>query len=132
MKKTNIIALAFSCTYAIVFSLGIECLLNLLSMSVAISLDGGPVVQQYPGFIPFCVVVGILALIAAVILGMFNLKLSEKFNFSKKIWYVQIISAVVLLIPMIKLWEMLFDFLQKSNKFPSPNRPWKHFQGRFF
>ena len=60
------------------------------------------------------VVVGILALIAAVILGMFNLKLSEKFNFSKKIWYVQIISAVVLLIPMIKLWEMLFDFLQKA------------------
>ena len=43
-----------------------------------------------------------------------NIKFSEKLNFTKTIWIFEYIFALVLSIPMIKLWEMLFDFLQKT------------------
>ncbi len=90
MKKTRIIiAAVFSVAYAVALSLGTQSLLILLSTSVAVSLDAGlTAVQQYPRFIPFCVIVGILALGAVIALALSFL--------------------------MVKPWEMLFEFLQSS------------------
>ena len=114
MKKANIIlAFAFAVAYAIFLSIGMECLLNLLAMSVAVSLDSGSAVKQYPRFIPFCIVVGLLALVAIGILFVFNIKASERFVFTKKIWCVQFICAFCISIPMIKPWEELFEFLHR-------------------
>ena len=114
MKKTNILlAFVFTVAYAVIVSLEMICLLNLLSVAFAISLDDGSVVQEYPRFIPFCVALGLLALAAGIILFVFNFKLSEKLNFTKKIWRAEIISALFISIPLIKLWEMLFGYLQK-------------------
>ena len=113
MKKI-LLALAFAVAYAIVLSLGLECLLNLLGISMAITLDGSSVTKQYPRFIPFCLIVGFFALAALIGLFILNLKASEKSEFTKKILWGQTIISVVLSIPMIKPWEMLFDFLHKT------------------
>ena len=110
MKKVTYIILSILANAAL-FSLGIECLLNLLSLSMAISLDS---VVKYPRFIPFCIVLGIVALLGLITMLILNIKASEKLVFTKTIWIFEYVFALVLSLPMIKLWEMLFDFLQKS------------------
>ena len=110
MKKTAYMII-FILTNAALFSLGIECLLNLLSLSMAISLDS---VVKYPRFLPFCIVLGIVALLGLVVMFVLNIKVSEKLNFTKTIWISEYALALVLSIPMIKVWEMLFEFLQKA------------------
>ena len=110
MKKVTYIILSILANAAL-FSLGIECLLNLLSLSMAISLDS---VVKYPRFIPFCIVLGIVALLGLVAMLVLNIKISEKLNFTKTIWIFEYVFALGLSIPMIKIWEMLFEFLQKA------------------
>ena len=110
MKKSICVILSILANAAL-FSLGIECLLNLLSLSMAISLDS---VVKYPRFIPFCIVLGIVALLGLVVMFVLNIKASEKLNFTKTIWIFEYALALVLSIPMIKIWEILFDLLQKT------------------
>ena len=110
MKK-SICVILFVLANAASLSLGIECLLNLLSLSMAISLDS---VEKYPRFIPFCLTLGIVALLGLVVMLILNIKISEKLNFTKTIWIFEYALALVLSIPMIKIWETLFEFLQKS------------------
>ena len=110
MKKIPYIILSILANAAL-FSLGIECLLHLLSLSMAISLDS---VAKYPRFIPFCIVLGIVALLGFVVMFVLNIKASEKLSFTKTIWIFEYTLALVLSIPMIKIWEMLFEFLQKA------------------
>ena len=115
MRKNNIkktIFLPFSILVnSALFSLGIECLLNLLSLSMAISLDS---VVKYPRFIPFCIVLGIVVLLGLIAMLILHIKVSEKLGFTKTIWIFEYVYALVLSLPMMNLWEMLFDFLQKS------------------
>ena len=110
MKKVMYIIISILANAAF-FSLGIECFLNLLSLSMAISLDS---VVKYPRFIPFCTILGIVALFGLIAMLILNIKVSEKLEFTKTIWIFEYVFALVLSLPMIKLWEMLFDFLQKS------------------
>ena len=112
MKKTTYIILPFSIlANSTLLSLGIECLLNLIGFSMAISLDSTP---SYPRFIPFCLTLGIVALLGLVAMLILNIKISEKLNFTKTIWIFEYALALVLSIPMIKIWEILFDLLQKT------------------
>lgn len=104
----------FAVAYALFLSIGMECLLNLLSISFAISLDGRSVAEQYPRFIPFCLVVGFLALIALALLLFFNVKVAEKLEYTKRLWCVQYVIAFIISIPMLKVWEMLFSYLQHT------------------
>lgn len=113
MKKF-LLALVFAITYAIFLSLGLECTLRLLGAAMGISLDGPSVIEQYPRFIPFCIVVGIIALAAIVGTFILNLIVSEKFEFTKNLWTAELILAFVISLPLIKPWEMLFEFLQKT------------------
>ncbi|MBE6693702.1 MAG: hypothetical protein E7589_02940 [Ruminococcaceae bacterium] len=113
MKKL-FFALACAVAYATFLGMGLECLFNLLGLTMAISLDGAVVTKQYPRFIPFCILAGFVALAALVAIFIFNLKVSEKYSFTKKIWWMQMIIAVIISLPMIKAWEMLFEFLQKT------------------
>ena len=110
MKKSICVILSILANAAL-FSLGIECLLNLLSLSMAISLDSTP---SYPRFIPFCLTLGIVALLGLVAMLILNIKISEKLNFTKTIWIFEYSLALVLSIPMIKMWETLFEFLQTT------------------
>lgn len=113
MKK-KFIVLALATAYAIFFSLGIECLLSLLGIFMGISFDGPSVAEQYPRFTMFCAVAGLLALGALIAVFIVNLKTSESFGFTKKTWWTQMITAAVLSFLMVKPWELLFEFLQKT------------------
>ena len=113
MKKM-ILAITFAMVFAVFLSLALVCLLNLLGIAMAISLDGSAVTERYPRFIPFCLMVGMLALAVILVAFILNLKASEKFAFTKKLWMNEIVIAFIISIPMIKLWEMMFDFLQKT------------------
>ena len=72
MKKVTYIILSILANAAL-FSLAIECLLNLLSLSMAISLDS---VIKYQRFIPFCIVLGIVAWLGLVAMLVLNIKIS--------------------------------------------------------
>ena len=113
MKK-YFLAIIFAIAYAIFFSLGLECLLNLLGLSMAISLDGATVTKQYPRFIPFCVIVGLGALVLLIATFVSNLKMSEKYGLTKELWWIQSIFSLVISLPMVKVWELLFEFLQRT------------------
>ena len=109
----NLLILPFSIAYAVFLSLGIECFLNVLAGGFALSLDGPSPMQLYPRFLPFCIVTGILSLAAIVVLFVINLKASDRLCFSKKAWYVQMILACLLSVPMIYPWDVLFDLLHR-------------------
>ena len=113
MKK-YFLAIIFVITYATFLSLGFECLLNLLDLSMAIALDGAAVIKQYPRFIPFCVIVGLGALVLLIATFVLNLKMSEKYGLTKKIWWIQSVFALGISFPMVKVWELLFEFLQRT------------------
>ena len=111
MKKTALIILPLSIfVNALLLGLGAECLLNLLSISVSISFSA----VRYPRFIPFCIVLSNVALLGLVAMLVLNIKISEKLNFTKTIWIFEYALALVLSIPMIKIWETLFEFLQTT------------------
>ena len=86
-----------------------------LYRSAHVSLDSDlTVMGEHRGFLLFCIVLGLLATAAIIALLVFNIKTAEKFDYSKKTWYVQMISALVISLPMLKIWEMLFEYLQKT------------------
>lgn len=116
MKKgLNFIFYAFfTLVYGGAFSLGMTCLGHLLGIAMAMALDGESVIRQYPRFIPFCIILGALCLIALIALAVLNVKFSEKLNYTKPVWIIQFVCAAVLSVPMMKIWSMTFDFLRKT------------------
>ena len=112
--KNYFLAIIFAIAYAIFFSLGLECLLNLLGLSMAIALDGAAITKQYPRFIPFCMIVGLGALVLLIATFVLNLKMSEKYDLTKKIWWIQSVFALILSFLTVKVWELLFEFLQRT------------------
>ena len=114
MKKF-LSAFAFGVAYATFLSLVFECLLNLLGVSMGISLDSQGGIEQYPRFFLFCTIIGFFAFCILGIVFVLNLKVSQRQGCTKKFWCIQIILSLFVSIPMIKLWEGLFEFLQ--NKF---------------
>ena len=104
----------FSVGYGVFLSLFMECLLHLFGLALAISPDGRETLGAYPRFVPFCLAVGLFSVAAVVILFVFHVKASERLDFTKRTWCFQLITAFVLSIPMIKPWEILFAFLEKT------------------
>ena len=113
MKKSICVILSILANAAFL-GLGIECLLNLLGIAMAVSLDSS---LKYPRFIPFCVVFGIVALLGLIAMLIINITASKKLNFKKSVWVFEYIFVLVLALPMTKLWEMLFDFLRNLFEF---------------
>lgn len=110
MKRTVSIFVAI---YALFFSLGLTCLLNLAGIMLASTIDGG-VIDEYPRFLSFCYVIGLLALIALVVCFVLNKKYASRSGFTGKVWAIQFICAFAVSIPMVALWDILFNFLQKA------------------
>ena len=112
MKKTTYaLLLLFIPANAVFLSLGLECLLNLLGLVMAVSPDGSP---QFPRFIPFCIILSIIALLGLISIFILNVKISEKRTLTKSFLVWEYVTACVLSIPLAKLWEILFDFLQRA------------------
>ena len=108
MKKF-LLTLAFVVAYVVFLSMGLICLLSLVSVCMFVN---GPVIVRYPRFVPFCVKVGFLALIALIVTFVIHSKTSKKLGFSKKLFWIPIGAAALFSIPMLWPWEALFDFLR--------------------
>ena len=110
MKKYLII-FAYVVAYASLLSLGIACMLFVLSLVMSIELDSGSAAKVYPRFFAFNIILGFVSLISLIGIFVFNLFTSEKNGYTKKTWCVQMIISVALALPMIELWLTLISFL---------------------
>ena len=110
-KATAAICSIFTVANALFLSLGTECLLYLLSATM---MAFGSISSEFFNIISLSVVLGIVALSGLIGVLILSIKFSEKFHFSKAVWYIQYLGAAVLLLPMLKLWELLFDHLSKT------------------
>jgi len=109
-----LVASFFSVAYALVLGVGELCFLHLLGDLLVGMAFGESVLSSYPRFVPFCMIMGCFALIALIALFCINLKLAKRFIYTKSVWCVQMVCAFVFSVPMIMLWDMVFDFLQEA------------------
>jgi hypothetical protein len=115
MKKSKyFISVGFTLAYAAAVGLLMECLLNIFSICCGASFDGRPLPEVYPRFLPFCMILGFLSWAFLIAIFVINIKESERIGYTKKIWTAQSLCAFFLSIPAIKLFEMLFEFLQET------------------
>ena len=114
MKKFNkiIVATLMAVIFAFFVGMVIECMIIAFSFSFGVSPDANAA-QSYPRFEVFCRVAGFLSLGAMVGLAFLNVKLSDKLEYTDKIWKLQTVTVLVLSLPMMKICEMLIDFLRK-------------------
>ena len=113
MKKTKALLIsAFAVANALFLGLGMVCLLYLMCLSFAVSLDHASAVERYPRFLPFCVIMGFLALAGLVGVLCANVKASEKLHFTGKVWIIQYAVALILSLPMARLWMAVIEFLR--------------------
>ena len=101
----------FTLGYAVMLGAGLACLLRLLGMVMAVSLDSS-VLREYPRFLPFCLLLGLGALIGLELLFAFNLKAAERAGYTKRTWYVQTVIVLLLALPAAWHWTALFTLLQ--------------------
>lgn len=112
MKKiTNSIPLIlYTLGHAALVSLGAVCFLNV----AAITLSPFGSTGSYPRFLPFCVIVGILAFAAWVILFVLNARhlLNHDTHLRRKI-ALEVVLTVFLTLPGMWLWDKFFTWLQR-------------------
>lgn len=112
-RRKFLLALGFTIAYAAFLSVGLACLLKLFGIFLAAAMFEKSILGEYPRLIPFCMIVGLFALISLVVLFVLNLKAAKKFEFTKGIWWMEMVSAAVLSFLLIMPWGMLFEYLQK-------------------
>ena len=112
MKKiTNSIPLIlYTLGHAALISLGAVCFLNVVGIVFTPFGSSG----QYPRFLPFCVIVGILAFAAWVILSIRNARhlLNHDTHLRWKI-ALEVALTLILTLPGMWLWENLLSWLQR-------------------
>ena len=112
MKKIESILfpVLYALGHAALISLCAVCALN----AVAIVFNPFGSSGQYPRFLPFCVIVGILAFAAWVILSIRNARhfLNHDIHLQRKI-ALEVALTVLLTLPGMWLWDNLFAWLQK-------------------
>ena len=122
MKKSNNIIIYLSILINSAASgLGMTCLLNLIGIALGIAIDGRVVIREYPRFIPFCIILGMLALLILITVFIINvivlnlkIKVTKKYVSSMIIFVLQYIISFIFSIPMLFLWQKLFTFLQNT------------------
>ena len=115
MKKAINIVLAsgFTVSYATFLSLGLECSWIIFGILLANAAFGGkPMIEEYPRLVPFCVLAGLFALIAILVLVSLNVFVAKKLKNTKITWIIEAICTIILSLPMIKIWEIVFDYLR--------------------
>lgn len=112
MKKTaNVFPLIlYTLGHAALISLGAVCFLNV----AAIVLTPFGSTGSYPRFLPFCVIVGILAFAAWVVLSIRNARhlLNHDTHLRRKI-ALEVVLTLILTLPGMWLWENLLSWLQR-------------------
>lgn len=111
--KKGTVYTCFTLSYGVFFSLGLTCLLNLLGIAFAIGLDGHSVAEQYPRYIPFCLIMGLLCLAILITEFVINMKYFEKLGYSKPLMAIQLFVSFLISLPMLNLWSELFVYMQR-------------------
>lgn len=106
-----LISVFLAVAFALFLGLAIECALNLLSFSFSASPDSSAG-ASYPRYELFCRVAVAVALVSMAAIVFLNVKLTEKLNFTANVWRLQLVIAIVLSLPTVKLWELVIDFLR--------------------
>ena len=70
--------------------------------------------EEYPRLVPFCVLAGLFALIAILVLVSLNVFVAKKSKNTKITWIIEAVCAIVLSRPMIKIWEIVFEYLRMN------------------
>jgi len=111
-KISNIYISLFILINSAALSLGLECLLCFPGSTVTVTVyDGSHLL--FPRFFLFCIVLGIICLLALIALFILNFKAYVKYNFKASVWAFEYIISFVISLPMIKLWEMLIIYLRE-------------------
>ncbi|MBQ7379951.1 MAG: hypothetical protein IJW70_09800 [Clostridia bacterium] len=115
MKKAlNIVFTSiFTVSYAVLLGLGTECFLTIFGMLLAAATFGGkPLIEEYPRLVPFCVLVGFLALIAIIVLCALNFFIARELKSTAITWIIEIVCSLALSVPMLMLWHMVIEYLR--------------------
>lgn len=107
-KKAAIIAV-FTAVYTVIVSLGIACFLGALSISIG---SYNPW-KAYPYYMPFCVITGLVAFIIFLLAIVWNIAIVQKNDLQSRWWIIEFITPIVLLIPMLFVWDFVFGILRK-------------------
>lgn len=117
MKTTISASLAalYAMLYASFLSLGLECSWIIFGILLANAAFGGkPMIEEYPRLVPFCVLAGLFALIAILVLVSLNVFVAKKLKNTKITWIIEAVCTIILSLPMIKIWEIVFDYLRMN------------------
>lgn len=115
MKKALNISLVsgFTLLYACFLSLGLECFLVLLEEYLARCFFGGkPMLEEYPRLVPFCLIVGLVALLSIFILIGLNIFATIKLKIPQTLWIVEVICSLLLSLPMLWFWHRIIEYLR--------------------
>ena len=113
MKNKKIMVFVFTVIHVIIFSLGVACFLGALGTMLGASLDHVNPWKEYPLFMPFCVIVGLVSFVLFIITLALNIRFIGKAELSNKVWIVEVLCTLVALIPMLYFWDMVFEILGK-------------------
>ena len=108
-KHTFLFSLLFAVAYALLLSLGTECLFKCLGSITGTAMGG-----FFPNLYWFSFILGILCTAALIFTVIFNYNVSDKLGYNKYIWWLQSIAAAVIAFFMVEPWQRLFDFLQET------------------
>jgi hypothetical protein len=112
-QRPFLFAILFTLSGAILLSLFCECLICFLGFAMAATWDGDPGPGAYPRFLPFCVVTGLVSAGGLAALIVTNALKSEALGYKKSTWIWQTVCCLALSLPLIKLWETFFRYLQE-------------------
>ena len=113
MKKPKpIIVAVLSILNAVFFALMLQAIVFALPQLLGVTDSCPPHIYEcYVKYKLICIILAFVALIAIILAFIVNVKLHDRLNYSKRTWQIQYISATILTIPMMYLWDKFFHFL---------------------
>ena len=105
--------LLLSLGYALFGGLNLTCFLRILSIGSSAFARWA----QYPRLVPFCIVVGILSLLACLGLLLLNFMMFGKEPLETPMWdriLLEIAVTVLLLIPSAVCWDKLLRWISQT------------------
>lgn len=105
MKRNGLIAL-FTMAYATFCGMSMACFIN---FAIGYAFGITRFLKEHPRFAPFCLIVGMMGLLALIITFVINLKLSKKLNYKGITWAIEIICSFLLSAPTFFLFVHLLN-----------------------
>ena len=101
----------FVAVNAVLLGLGWESMFGLMSLIFSFGIDGGGGRGLFSRFALICIALAFVAFVAFVCVLLFNYNISDKLEYTPKVWAWQLFFSFALSILMIPVWEKLFYYL---------------------